>query len=65
MHIRLLYKVTAIYYDKPRDEKFTINTRVYSIFDTTIPISLRKERLWRQKYLKSPNKEYTLDQDTD
>ncbi|KAJ5651613.1 uncharacterized protein N7484_005336 [Penicillium longicatenatum] len=30
---------------KPRDEKFTINTGVYSIFDTTIPITLRKERL--------------------
>lgn len=45
LYLEVAQSVMKRLFIQPRDEKFTIDTGVYSIFDTAIPISLRKERL--------------------
>ncbi|KAJ5938465.1 hypothetical protein N7466_001599 [Penicillium verhagenii] len=45
IYLEVAQSVMKRLFIQPRDEIFTIDTGVYSIFDTAIPISLRKERL--------------------
>ncbi|KAJ5533377.1 hypothetical protein N7494_009929 [Penicillium frequentans] len=45
LYLEVAQSVMKRLFIQPRDEKFTIDTGVYSIFDTAIPILLRKERL--------------------
>ncbi|KAJ5752713.1 hypothetical protein N7520_009630 [Penicillium odoratum] len=47
LYLEVAQSVMKRLFIQPRDEKFTIDTGVYSIFDTALPISMsmRKERL--------------------